>query len=66
MEGARWFAPSVPARRPLEVWRMRSRLDDSEKEILANLLRKLGNRAEDQPDGEKDEIPLKILGTAGR
>lgn len=31
-----------------------SRLDDSEKEILANLGRKLGHAADDRPAGEKD------------
>jgi hypothetical protein len=29
-------------------------LDDSEKEILANLLRKLGHAAEDRSAGEKN------------
>jgi len=52
-EGSRLIRTVIAdhARRDMED--VISRLDDSEKEILANVLRKLGHATEDKPAGEK-------------
>src|SRR5580704_17800384 len=54
-EGARLFAKVIADHTRGGMEDAISLLDDSEKEILANLLRKLGHAADDRTTGEKNK-----------
>jgi len=56
-EGSRLIHEVIPKELRSEIDHTMSRLDGSEKEILKNLLRKLGHTTEDPAGGKTNQVP---------